>query len=58
MIYVIIDGLGDLPIEELGNKTPLEDAETPYMDCLAKKGITGLMYTVKKGFAPESDVAA
>lgn len=28
------------------------------MDSLAKKGKTGLMYTVKKGFAPESDVAA
>ncbi|MFW6117423.1 MAG: phosphoglycerate mutase, partial [Thermoproteota archaeon] len=58
LIYIIIDGLGDLPIEELGNRTPLEAAETPYMDLLAKNGRTGLMYTVKKGFAPESDVAA
>jgi 2,3-bisphosphoglycerate-independent phosphoglycerate mutase len=49
--------MGDLPIAELGNKTPLEAADTPNMDFLAKNGRTGLMYTVKKGVAPESDVA-
>jgi 2,3-bisphosphoglycerate-independent phosphoglycerate mutase len=49
--------MGDLPIKSLGNKTPLEAAETPNMDALAKYGKIGLMYTVKKGVAPESDVA-
>jgi 2,3-bisphosphoglycerate-independent phosphoglycerate mutase len=57
LIYVAIDGMGDLPIDALGNKTPLEAAETPNMDFLAKNGKTGLMYTVRKGVAPESDVA-
>jgi 2,3-bisphosphoglycerate-independent phosphoglycerate mutase len=57
LIYVAIDGMGDLPIESLGNKTPLEAAETPNLDSLTKNGKTGLMYTVKKGVAPESDVA-
>jgi 2,3-bisphosphoglycerate-independent phosphoglycerate mutase len=57
LIYVAIDGMGDLPIKSLGNKTPLEAAETPNMDALAKTGKTGLMYSVKKGVAPESDVA-
>lgn len=57
LIYIIIDGMGDRPIEELGGKTPLEAAYTPHMDLLAKKGKTGLMYTVGKGIAPESDVA-
>ena len=57
LIYVVIDGMGDLPIEELGNKTPLEAADTPNMDFLAKTGKTGLMYTVGKGVAPESDDA-
>ncbi len=57
LIYVVIDGMGDLPIKALGNKTPLEAAETPNMDALAKMGKTGLMYSVKKGVAPESDVA-
>jgi 2,3-bisphosphoglycerate-independent phosphoglycerate mutase len=41
----------------LGGKTPLEAAETPNMDALAKNGKTGLMYSVGKGVAPESDVA-
>lgn len=49
--------MADLPIRELGNKTPLETADTPTMDLLAKQGKTGLMYSVKKGVAPESDVA-
>ncbi|MEM3562483.1 MAG: alkaline phosphatase family protein [Candidatus Jordarchaeaceae archaeon] len=56
-MYVVIDGMGDLPHEEFGNKTPLEVAETPKMDLLAKTGKTGLMYTIGKGIAPESDVA-
>jgi len=57
LIYVVIDGMGDSPIEELGNRTPLEAADTPNMDFLAETGKTGLMYTVGKGIAPESDVA-
>jgi 2,3-bisphosphoglycerate-independent phosphoglycerate mutase len=57
LIFVVIDGMGDLPIEALGNKTPLEAAATPNMDFLAKNGKTGLMYSVRKGVAPESDVA-
>ena len=57
LIYVVIDGMADRPIEELGNRTPLEAADTPNMDFLAKIGKTGLMYTVGKGIAPESDVA-
>ncbi len=57
LIYVAIDGMGDLPIKSLGNKTPLEAAVTPNMDALAKNGKIGLMYSVKKGVAPESDVA-
>jgi len=57
LIYVVLDGLGDLPLKELGGQTPLEYAETPNMDLLAAKGKNGLMYSVGKGLAPESDVA-
>ena len=56
LIYLVIDGLGDLPLKELKNETPLGAADTPNMDRLAKNGKTGLMYTVGKGIAPESDV--
>ena len=57
LIYAVIDGMGDMPIKALNDKTPLEVAITPNMDSLAKIGKTGLMYTVGKGIAPESDVA-
>jgi 2,3-bisphosphoglycerate-independent phosphoglycerate mutase len=49
--------MGDLPDKNLGYKTPLEAATTPNLDALARKGKTGLMYSVRKGVAPESDVA-
>jgi 2,3-bisphosphoglycerate-independent phosphoglycerate mutase len=57
IVYVVLDGLGDLPIKSLGDKTPLEAAETPNMDLLARKGVTGRMYTVGKKIAPQSDIA-
>ena len=57
ILYVVLDGLGDLPVKELGNKTPLEAAFTPQMDKLAQKGMTGLVYPVGRGIAPESDIA-
>ncbi len=57
LLFVAIDGMGDLPISALGNKTTLEAAQTPNMDKLAKNGQTGVMYTVGEGIAPESDVA-
>jgi 2,3-bisphosphoglycerate-independent phosphoglycerate mutase len=55
LIYVVIDGLGDRPIKDLGDETPLGAAGTPNLDHLARSGKTGLMYTVGKGIAPESD---
>ncbi len=57
IIYIVLDGLGDLPIKELNNKTPLEAAVTVHMDSLAQKGKTGLVYPVGRGIAPESDIA-
>jgi 2,3-bisphosphoglycerate-independent phosphoglycerate mutase len=57
ILYVVLDGLGDLPIKELNNKTPLEAALTPNLDRLAQRGKTGLVYPVAKGIAPESDIA-
>ena len=58
MKYVIVlpDGVADLPLTELGNKTPLEVAQHPNMDWIAREGITGLSRTIPQGFAPGSDV--
>ncbi|MGV1099014.1 cofactor-independent phosphoglycerate mutase [Thiovibrio sp. JS02] len=57
--YVILvgDGMGDLPIAELGNKTPLQVAKTPAMDAVASKGELCLLRTVPDGYPPGSDVA-
>jgi 2,3-bisphosphoglycerate-independent phosphoglycerate mutase len=57
LIYVVIDGMGDFPTKEQNNQTPLSAAFTPNLDELAKKGKTGLMYSIKKGVAPQSDAA-
>src|SRR3989304_556482 len=56
-ILVILDGLGDLPLKQLGDKTPLEAAEMPNLDFLANRGQMGYMYSVRPGFVPESDEA-
>ncbi len=56
-ILVIIDGLGDLPNEQLNNKTPLESADIPHLNELAKKSKLGYMYPIDENFAPESDTA-
>lgn len=59
MKYIIIlgDGMADEPIEQLGNKTPLQVAHTPYMDLLAAKGRNGLLDTIPEGFPPGSEIA-
>ena len=57
LLYVCLDGLGDDPIPELGDQTPLEAAETPFLDSLAAQGRTGTVVTVGPGIAPESDIA-
>jgi 2,3-bisphosphoglycerate-independent phosphoglycerate mutase len=56
-IVIIPDGASDYPLEILNGKTPLEVAETPFMDSLARDGILGRVKTVPRGFIPSSDVA-
>src|SRR5208337_421595 len=51
------DGMGDLPIESLDGKTPLEYAHTPNMDHLAASGVLGMVQTVPEGMQPGSDIA-
>ncbi len=54
ILFIILDGLGDRPIKELGDKTPLEAAKTPNFDFLAKNGICGLIEPTYKGNYPTS----
>ncbi len=48
--------MADYPLRELGGKTPLETAETPYMDRIAACRM-GLVRTIPEGMEPSSDVA-
>ncbi len=59
MKYVVVlgDGMADLPIEELGNQTPLQYAHTPAMDTLAAMGEIGMVHTIPEGMNPGSDTA-
>ncbi|MGA3208308.1 MAG: cofactor-independent phosphoglycerate mutase [Syntrophales bacterium] len=59
MKYIILlgDGMADYPLQELQGKTPLEYANTPYMDRVAKEGTLGLIDTIPTGLSPGSDVA-
>ena len=57
LLYVCLDGLADDPVPELGDRTPLEVADTPFLDALAAQGRTGVVTTVGPGIAPESDIA-
>ena len=59
MKYALIlgDGMGDYPVPALGGRTPLEVADKPCMDMLAKTGRVGLVKTVPDGYKPGSDVA-
>lgn len=49
--------MADEPIAELGGKTPLEAADTPHIDWLARNSRLGLLHTVPPGYAPGSEVA-
>jgi len=57
IIYVLLDGIGDLPHSSLNDLTPLDAAYTPNMDSLARNGCMGQVITVGKGIAPQSDIA-
>src|SRR2546428_735998 len=57
LVYVCLDGLGDDPNPELGDRTPLEAADTPVLDRLAAGGSQGLGTTVGPRIAPQSHIA-
>lgn len=49
--------MADHAIERLGGKTPLQYADKPMMDLLAREGRCGRLVTVPEGFPPGSEVA-
>lgn len=59
MKYIIMlgDGMADCPMDQLGHKTPLEAANKPNIDALARYAKLGMVKTVPDGMKPGSDVA-
>jgi len=56
-IIFLGDGMADEPVAELGGKTPLQFANTPAMDSIARDGTNGTLLTLPKGFPTSSEVA-
>jgi len=59
MKYIIVlgDGMADEPLKELGQKTPLEAADTPNLDRISKVSELGMVHTIPDGMNPGSDTA-
>jgi 2,3-bisphosphoglycerate-independent phosphoglycerate mutase len=56
-VLLILDGLGDRVVKELGDKTPLQAAKCPTFDKLTADGQTGLLNVIGPGITPGSDAA-
>ena len=56
-IIILGDGMADHPLPQLGGRTLLQAARTPWMDLLARQGRNGRLVTVAPGFHPGSEVA-
>ena len=57
-LLVVPDGVADLPLPELGGRTPLQKAKTPNLDRLVQMGKLGRVQTVPKELPSGSDVAS
>ncbi len=56
-LIVIPDGMADEKIEALGNRTPMEAANKPAIDALAREAVVGTVSNVPADMVPESDTA-
>ena len=56
-IVFLADGMADEPVAELGGLTPLQAANTPGMDFIARRGKSGTLLTLPAKFPTSSDVA-
>lgn len=57
ILFLVLDGLADRPCPELRDLTPLEAANRPNLDRLAREGVCGIMDTIAPGIRPGSDTA-
>ncbi len=56
-LVLIPDGMADVNVPQLGDCTPMQRANKPCMDALAKESTVGIVSNVPKGMVPESDTA-
>jgi len=56
-VLVILDGATDFPLPELGNRTPLETADIPTLDRIAREGICGSFSALGPAVLVGSDTA-
>jgi 2,3-bisphosphoglycerate-independent phosphoglycerate mutase len=54
---IVPDGAAGEPLEEFGNRTALQAAQTPNMDKISQQGRQGLVRTIPVGLEPGSDIA-
>ncbi len=57
VVLVVLDGLGDRAIPELGGRTPSEAARTPVLDRLTRRGASGWHVPFGWGHCPSSELA-
>jgi 2,3-bisphosphoglycerate-independent phosphoglycerate mutase len=57
-IVIIPDGAADLPIPQLGDRTPFEAARTPNLTAIAAEGRVGCAHTTPPEFEAGSDVCS
>lgn len=56
-LVILADGAADEPLDIFGGKTPLQAAEKPLIDKLAREGVNGRLVTVPEGYNPGSEIA-
>jgi 2,3-bisphosphoglycerate-independent phosphoglycerate mutase len=57
ILLAVLDGLGDVNVPGLNRRTPLEEAEIPNLDALAREGALGQLVPVAQGITPGSGPA-
>lgn len=55
-LVLLIDGMADLPVPELGGRTPLQAAHKPCMDGLARSSVLGVLHVTPDGCKGGSEI--